>query len=199
MRKLIVPVILIIFLLVVGGWYAFSKQSGTELDVLVAPSGAALKLDGKGIKSGTLKVKPGKHQLSATKAGFAAQNKTINVGTQTQFVGIVLQPNTAATTNWYVDHPEEFSVVQTINNRNFDQTGAQLTSDNPILKKLPHIGPALSYRIDYGLPSEASKTGQPGIYIRFHTQQDKQAALQWIKDQGTDPNKLDLIYIQGNF
>jgi len=192
--------LLAVFVVVgVGLFFARTNQTGTTLDILVAPHGATLKLDNRGIKSGKTKVKAGTHIIMATMEGFAEQTKKVQIGTKNQFVGIILQPNSASTTDWYKNHPDDFSIVQTINNRSFDQTSSQLLESNPLLSKLPHIGPALSYRVDYGLPSDASKTGEPAIYIRFRTEQDKQAALQWIKSQGSDPNKLDIVYVQGNF
>jgi len=182
-----------------GLFFNRTNQNGTTLEILVAPRGASLKLDGKGIKSGKMRVKIGSHTIVAAMSGFAGQTKKVQVGTKGQFVGIILQPNSTSTSDWYKNHLDDFSIVQTINNRSFDQANSQLLESNPLLTKLPHIGPALSYRVDYGVPSDASKTGEPAIYIRFRTEQDKQAALQWIKSQGIDPNKLDIVYVQGNF
>lgn len=188
-----------VLILLLGLLFSHLRQTGTPLEILVAPHGARLTLDGKGIKSGKIKAKTGPHSLVAKMTGFATQTQKIQVGERSQFVGIILQPNSPGTADWYKNHPDDFAIVQTINNRSFDQTNSQLLEANPLLKKLPHIGPALTYRVDYGLPSDASKTGQPAIYIRFRTEADKQAALQWIKSQGLDPLKLDIVFVQGNF
>jgi len=195
---------LFVCLILIGGFLALAvltrsnSKDSAQIDLLVAPSDSKVKIDGKGVKSGMTKVTPGQHLVSVTRAGFISQQQNVTVADkETHFVGIILVSNSPGTADWYKTHDAD--LVQSINNRLFDQISKDLVKDNPLLKVLPHIGPALTYRIDYGVPSAASKTGEPAIYVRYRTELDKQSALQWIKDQGADTTKLDIVYIQGNF
>jgi len=176
-----------------------SNTSGNaKLDILVAPSGSQLKLDGKNIKSGIRSVAAGEHTVSVSKGGFAGQEEKIEaIKDQSVFVGIILKSNSPQTANWYKSN--DINLVQSINNQLYDQSSKKVVKSNPLATKLPYIGPGLNYRIDYGASTSGSKTNQVGIYIRYRTDQDKQAALDWIKSQGVDPSSLDIVYLQGNF
>lgn len=173
-----------------------SSQSPTLLSVLVAPAGATVKLDGKGIRAGDIKVAAGQHKLSAEKNGFASQTKDFTATAhQTTFAGLILAPSSAATANWYQNHPKDAELAQKVSNQLFDQAGKSAVSANPLLNKLPYIGAGEHFQIDFGVPSAASKTGQPAIYIRYDSEGAKADALAWIKSQGADASKLDIVYI----
>lgn len=175
-----------------------NSKNSSSIELVVAPSDSSMKIDGKEVKSGLIKLAPGRHLVSAQRTGFITQQEDITLANkESRFVGMVLVSNSPDTADWYKTHDAD--LVQSINNRLFDQTSKDVTKSNPLLKLLPHIGPALTYRIDYGVPSAASKTGEPAIYIRYRTELDKQSALKWIKDQEADPASLDIVYVPGDF
>lgn len=200
-RKFFITVLIASCLTLAFFVFAYSNQKGSpQLEILVAPEDSLIKLDGKETKTGIQSLTQGAHQISAYRSGFISQNKTIKLAEkQHMFVGIILQPNSPRTANWYKTHPGDSNISQTINNRSFDQTATQAEQLNSLLKKLPHIGSGLNYRIDYGVPTKQLTNGSTGIYIRYRTESDKQAALQWIREQGSNPNSLDVVYIKGNF
>jgi len=199
LKKVIILIVIVLAAAVAFSLYGLVKNHNSKLayiNILVAPSGSSLKLDGKGVKGGLHSVKAGSHNISASKNGFASQTKTVNLQLkQTKFVGIILQSNSAQTKNWYSAHPADNSLVQSINNQVYDQASKDGLAANPLLAKLPYIGAGIHFRIDYGVPAASSKTGLPAVYIRYDSDEAKQDALNWIKSQGSDPASMDIIYI----
>lgn len=202
-RKNIIVFTIILIILITTGILLISNGSGLNnsyIETLVTPVGSAVKIDGHGVTSGKHNLKPGNHVVTASKNGFVTQQQTIILkNNEARFAGFVLVSSSPNTVNWYKQHPTDQSLGESIASRNFDQTSKDATVANPLLKKLPYIGPGFSFRIDYGVPSSKTKINQTGIYVRYETELGKQAALQWIKNQNVDPSTLDIIYIQGSF
>lgn len=202
MRRLKIVGIIILLIALLGLVVILMRQKSNTayIDTLVAPSGSSVKVDGHGVVSGKHALKPGTHLVAAHKQGFIDQKQSVVVNkNETRFVGFVLVPNSASTTDWYKHHADDQQLSEAVASRNFDQANKDATLANPLLKKLPYIGPAFLFRIDYGVPSTTTKLGQTGIYIRYQTDLGKEAALAWIKNQGLDPSAMDIIYIQGEF
>ncbi len=191
---LVIPVIVVV---VVASIVLDRRNSQlAHLDILVAPASSMIKVDGRAVKAGTYNVKAGSHVVAVSRAGFTNQTKSLSVNAkQTQFVGIILQSNSDSTKNWYQNHPSDNNLAQSINNRSFDQAGENALTNNPLLAKLPYLGPGLHFRVDFGVPSADSKTNYPSIYIRYDSDAAKSAALTWIKNQGSDPNSMDIVYM----
>lgn len=166
-KRLSAPIALFaifVFALMVFGSRSTQKNTAT-VKLMVAPSGATVKLDGKGIKQGTLNVSFGQHNITASKSGFQAQTKSFTVQPkETRFVGIALTSNSASTADWYNKHPADAELSQEINNQNFGQGSNDALAANPLLRQLPHLD--FDFRIDYGVPlSSKDKSHALGIYI----------------------------------
>ena len=164
------------------------------IKLVVVPSGSTAKLDGEGVKAGTLKLKPGNHTVIVAKKGFTTQVQKFNLQTEeTRFVGIALISNSADTRDWYRDHPEDQRLLESISSQTFDQYSKEIAKKTPLVNDLPLIDRL--FRIDYGqsqqYPNDPSAIA---IYITYYSQEGKQQALDWIKFKGYDPTKLEIIY-----
>jgi hypothetical protein len=197
MRRLIIGLIILVVAipLIIFGLGASGGQGKTAtLDVQVAPSGASAQLNGKGIGSGKNKVKPGTYKLTASMKGFATDSVSVDIKKdETKIAGLVLKSNSPETATWYQDHPKDALLAEGITGRKSDQRSNQLVASNPLLAKLPFIGPGFSYRIDYGASQKGSS--QPAIYIRSQSEAAKNEALAWITNQGYNLSSMEIIYI----
>jgi hypothetical protein len=190
-------IVLMIFALFLGFLltYNFTKppklSSVGYIKTMVAPSGANIKLDGKGIKAGIFKVGVGKHQVNFSKNGFASQSKTIEVvNDQTVFAGVVLQPNSQKTANWYTDHLDDKNLAQGVTGAEVQAQDSNISQNYPILSQLPFISSWYGYRIDSG----SNKSGQPIIYVTATDSVARQNAITWINKSGYDPADLKVIF-----
>jgi hypothetical protein len=169
-----------------------SKNNAT-IDVLIAPSGSKVKLNGHGIRVGKIKVKSGEYTINAYKNGFTDGEVKVSVKVgETRFAGLILEPNDPSTKSWYDNHPEDASLADGIVGQRLGQDSADAVAENPLISKLPFLGPSLEYRIDYGISAEGKDN--PAIYIRAISPQARENAINWIKKQGFDPGKMEIIY-----
>ena len=171
-----------------------ANNNASFISLSVAPSSSSAKLDNKGVKSGKINVKPGKHTIIVSKKGFSTQINTVDLKTkETKYVGIALLPNSPETKNWYKEHPDDQLLLESISSNSFDQYTKNAVEKNPLIKDLPLID--RFYRVDYGQslqhPDDPSAMG---IYIKYYSQDGKQQALDWIKFKGYDPSQLEIIF-----
>lgn len=192
---LLVAVLIIVASVILVVYQSIANQRRTAiLDIVIAPKSALAKLNGKNVKPGIRKVVPGTYTLTVSKDGFATSSANASVGAkETKFLGVALIPNRDDTKSWYAMHPDDQLLLESITSRNSDQDAEVIFAENPIYKLLPVIGINESFRIDAGVSRQGND--KPALYVRSLSEQNKQAALQWIKDQGADPSKFEIIYI----
>lgn len=178
-----------IYTLMGRGW------GGSFITIEVAPTGADLKLDGRGTRAGKHQVRSGTHKISASKIGFAIQTKYVEVRDgESRYLGIVLIPNTKETEEWYKRNESDGRLAEQINGGISDQVSSDINAKYPLIKELPFMD--LEFRIDYGV-SKQHKDDPTAIafYIRHYTELAKKEALNWMKSKGYNPEKLEIIYI----
>ncbi len=198
-RRLLIVIGLAVILFI--GWQVFllvRHRGMGKLVVQSAPSDLRLVLGSKVVNNNaTLYVTPGTYSWTATRAHFGTRNGTITVkkGSGNQPLIVFLEPSDAAGTQYLKDHPEEARKIEGLVGARTEQVSQQAQDAQPLIKQLPFIGPAFEYRIDYGTtPANAKYKNQPGIYIGADSDQGKQDALDWIKAQGFDPNRMNIVY-----
>jgi len=168
------------------------RQFTAKLNIQVTPKSALVTVNGKKSHDGIVAVKPGSYTVVASKTGFTNSGKTIPVAAgQTQYIGLALTSNSSDTANWYSDQ----QLLEVITGKQFTENSQQSVQQVPLIQKLPYIGVAFEFRVDYGAP--LPNTSVPGIYITAPTEQGHQDALTWIKNQGYDPSTLHIQYTQG--
>ena len=73
------------------------------------------------------------------------------------------------------------------------QSASSQQENNPIIKYLPAV--TADWRVDYGNSSSSpDNTSAITVYITTYSDQDREAALNWIRSRGIDPASLDIVY-----
>jgi len=172
------------------------KRNISYIQTGVAPSGAMLKIDGKGIRTGTRKVLTGSYTITASKKGFATITKQVITKTnQTTYISLVLQPNTTSTKNWYLNHPADEKLAEAIGDHLADYEIKIANQQNPFLSQLPtSYGDGLGgfVNISQGIP--ITNGGQPAIYISAANPTIRQGVLQYINNRGYDTAEMVLVF-----
>jgi hypothetical protein len=195
-RLTIVGMIAVLAILITAGIIKIvvARPYTATINITVTPSVATITLNGQHASNGKNKVKPGNYTVTASYKGFTTVSKQVSAQKgQTATVGIILESNSPLTASWYQSHSKDQTTAEVIAGRDFDTKAAQQAKSQPIINLLPYIGPGFEYRIDYGLkPSDSSN---PVIYIQTDSDQGKQDALDWIKNQGFNPSTLNIQYV----
>lgn len=164
-----------------------------SLNIEVTPTDSIISTNGKNVKEGVTKVKPGEVEIIVRRDGFEEEIKKVNaIKNELTYVGIVLLPNSDSTLGWYNKHPEDLKKTEGISSKSFDESSKKAVRNLPFILKLPYLGPGLGYRIDYG--GGAGENSKPVIYIKAKTEEDRLDALNWIKNQGVNPDTLQIIF-----
>jgi hypothetical protein len=155
----------------------------------VAPSDAAVMIDGKVFAGNKLYLRPGSHQIVAHLNGFADGRESFNVTGSMTTVTVLLNPNSDIGYSYLAKHPDQ----ELIGGQNFKIASQNASNSTTLTKLLPYLGAGLEFRVDYGTPSQGSNS-KVGIYITGATKKAQQDAVSWIQGQGYDITKLDIIY-----
>ena len=184
---------LVLAFMLVLAYLAYYQSLSAKLDVSVSPHESKITINGRPRKIGDYRVKPGKYVVVFSMSGFATTSQTVNVSKgKTGYANAVLVPNSSSTNGWYLNHPKDESAAEGISSNNNDRQAQASVNNNPLITLLPYIGPDFEYRVDYG---NQLSNGLPIIYITGPTQQDQQLGLDWIKNAGFDPSKMNIQYI----
>ncbi len=195
MKKVLILISIIIFILIIG-FFIFENpfNNSSTLKILVTPTSSLIKLNNSTSSIGIHHLRPGNYTITVSHPGFKTQSKSFSIKkNNTKFIGIILQPNTAKTANFYQTNNYQEQMVEAISSNN-NLTGAiSSVSSEPIIKYLPYIGPNLQYKINYSVDPKNSKT--PYITITANNPQGRQDALSFIKSKGIDPTYLNIVFI----
>ena len=199
LKRFYFPILLI---LVVWISYAITAKSGAQqnsgyLQIEAVPiNGTSVKVDGKGVSVGTIRVSVGDHVIKVSKPGFGTKGRTVSTGTgQTVYVGIALQPNTPKTQNWYADHPDDQRLAEGLGSHQADYVNKTANQANPFLSQLPLIygdGQGGIVNISQGVPLQPG--GTPAVYVTAATPAIRQGVLTYMRSRGYDPADMDIVF-----
>jgi len=177
---------------------AHLQSQSAKISLTVSPTESHITINGKGVKAGDSRVQPGTYKVVVALSGFSTANQTVTVKkNQTATVELTLTSDSAKTANWYNTHPKDEQVAESISGYNTSVLAHQAVKNVPLIKELPFIGAGFEFRIDYGSQPGASASN-PTIYITAETTQAQQDAVLWIKSQGYNPAKLNIVYQIGS-
>lgn len=195
-KKLVLVAVCLALLLM--GFIGYISWHGTNLSaqlvLQVAPSDASIQLPDRPLHVGNIRLKPGAYQVTFSRPGFATVSKAVILRAhQVQHVGAALTSNSPSTADWYSTHPLDALLAEQITGRSFDSIGKTLDSTLSLVKLLPYG--QREFSIDYGSSRQSPQNPNAvALYVTYHTEEGKQAALDWISSQGYDPAKLEIIY-----
>ena len=171
-----------------------NKELSASIVLEVVPSGAKSTINGRGVREGTTKLKPGIAEVVITKKGFETARQTVVLKEgESKYLGFVLVSNSPSTADWYQKHPEDAKRAENLSSLNYDQVSADDVKETPFILKLPFISSDEQFRVDYG--QSETDSNQIVIYISANSQEARNAALEWIRSVGYDPSTLNIVYI----
>ncbi|MFZ2513428.1 MAG: hypothetical protein WAW63_03155 [Candidatus Saccharimonadales bacterium] len=193
-RKKLLLVFVLVFVLVAGiiarNIFLSSKYTAT-IEVEFTPLSATARVDGKRVRPGFIRTTPGKHTVSVSKDGFLSEKKTVVAPKgNAVYIGLILDPSSPATAQWYRDHPEDNQIGERISGRNTQVVADKALELEPFIKELPFIGPGFAYQIGVGV---ADTNGKPTIVIRAQSNEAIEDAKQWIRSMGYNPDSMKII------
>lgn len=173
-----------------------AKQRTATLTVEVVPGGSTVTVNGRGVRSGELKVKPGKYTVKASKKGFETYAEDFDLKkNDSKFFGAALVSNSPETANWYKDHPKDQQIAESVSTKLAEEGSSEALSNAPLIRALPLIGAGSTYRIDYGYDRKLTgKANMPIIYVSANTAEARQRALRWIRHQGVDISEYKIVF-----
>jgi len=192
-QKLLLVVAAVIVLL--GIFYLLRPRSTPDLNLVLVPSAAHAKLDGKNwISDGKAYVTPGHHTLTVSFNGFATQTTSFDiVKDKLKTVTVALGVSSDEGRDWLIAHPDEAKKLEQLTGSAFSNSTQQRVTKLPLIKELPYI--ERYFRIDYGKSKlHPDDDNAVAIYITTYGQPGVQQALDWIRSQGYNPNTLEIIY-----
>ncbi len=194
-KRIIIALIAILAVvgIAVGAYLLYRHTYSATINLYFAPQSADVKIGSGSGKFGDNFVKPGTYKVVISKKGFATYTEEVTVKAG-DIVGVdaALTSTSSETANWYQDHPDDYTIAQTIGDRKADNEHEKFVAGFPIVKVLPIVGLYNSYRVDYG-PSP-TVDGQFALFIRYQSEAAKQEALKAIKSKGYDADSYEVIY-----
>jgi hypothetical protein len=195
MNQRIINTLLIIAIVVLGGWaVAVLLQPQANIDVQVSPSAAHVTYDGAHPLGGTTRLTPGQHTIAAEFDGFAKVSQTVSVPNNGSVkLALVLQPNSSVGEQYLSDHPDEQADREALGGAEYTNSVQRLHAAYPILGLLPHSGRGFS--VDYGTSRQHPKDPNAiALYITVPTLGQEARALNWITYSGYNPADYEIIY-----
>ena len=167
-----------------------------KLNVLVAPAEANVLLDGSSIKSGERYVDIGPHKIKITMSGFKSYENIVNITQADEtYVGVILDPNSPNTKDWFEDHPDDQKLSEGINDQQVDSSSAEVTRKYPIFVRLPVVfGNGAGGLTKIGSEAALNNSGKPSIGIYASTPGQRQQALDWISNRNYTISDLDVVF-----
>ncbi|MFK4083097.1 PEGA domain-containing protein [Kribbella sp. NPDC020789] len=194
-RSLVIgAVVLGVVVVLVGGFLLF-RDKGATVTVTSIPNDLTLTVDGQPVNAnGELKVKSGTHKLTGERRGFQTYSTTFRVGGGDELqVKMYLYANSAEGREWARNNPEQERELEAEAGRQYDRTQQRLKEKYPILQRLPYIGPG--YEVNYTSSKSDPKNPEAiSVTVDTWTADGKEKALEWIREDGSDPAALDIVY-----
>lgn len=197
-RKLLFP----LFWLLIA-WFSYSITANTgspkpssSIKTEVTPVSSVITIDGHKVRTGKVVVQPGTHTVSASRNGFGAKSRSVNVKlNETVYVGIVLQPNSPDTSDWYNQHPSDQQLVDGIGSHQADYQNKAAIKAMPFFKQLPtQYGDGYGSLISVDPGSPVPPATLPAVYVTAPNPRDRQSVITYIKSRGYNPADMDMIF-----
>lgn len=186
-------------LLIVLTVLLIDARNSATLDIMVAPLSAELTIDGKKYENGKYSMEPGEVSYELAKEGFVTKSGVINLeeGKTVKLYTYLLPED--GSYEWYVEHPEDRMVLNTIGDAIANENSLQYVAKYPIINVLPIIYADYDddwnyteYRIDGGSFEECEK--EFCMKITDTTGGNEDAALEKIREAGFNSGDYEIIY-----
>lgn len=194
-KKIVLGVFVLVLLLIGFTVLNSSKHKGTtKIDIHVIPEDSQIKVDGV-VSDKVTYLNAGNHKFEAHKEGWADAIQTIEIKAEEKQrnVYLVPAPNSKEVSDWLNKNPKVQQQRETFGSINFEVNGTQVSKKYPLVVKLPYID--RYFRIDYGVGVKSKdQATSTAIYIRASSAENRQMALNWIRQQGFDPTDYEIVF-----
>ncbi|MGC4937080.1 PEGA domain-containing protein [Kribbella sp. DT2] len=188
-------VVVVILVVLIGGYLAFRGGAESKLTVKSIPNDLTLTIDGQPIAAnGEVKIKAGQHTLKGERDGFETYTQTVTAkGGDPLSVKMYLYANGPAGRSWVQNNPDQALEAEAEAGRKYDEIQRRLAAKYPVMRELPYVGPG--FKATYG--SSRSDPNNPeaiSLKIRTYAPEGRTKALEWIEGHGYDPATLDIVW-----
>jgi hypothetical protein len=153
-------------------------------------------LDGEEIDQGEHTLDEGSYEVTARFEGFENRTQTIVVkDNQESYVGLILNPNTEETNNWYVENPEENKIAEGVSSKSVDNDTETTLENTPLLQSLPIYygnGQGGLVKIESGVPLPGTDT--PAVYVTASSPDERKGVLTFLLSRGYDLSGTDFVF-----
>jgi hypothetical protein len=173
----------------------FQHQGKVALTVTVLPKDSTFLVDNKKTRAGKVYVAPGKHTLKATRPDFADVSKSIDTAkiNTKDTIYLMPKPNSENAFTYLETHPEVQQQREAAESVEVQRQQQQL-SKYPIISQLPYTAAGFEYVINYDAETDSNGDIKVTFNVKITSDDAKAEALQWFKDHGTDPSKLNITF-----
>lgn len=188
---------LLIFIAIIIIIATINMGQTKEIEILITPASATIKIDGKNYQNGTYKFKEGEHQVHLEKENFTSKDFTFNTSNTDKIYEYLEQ--TDGTYSWYLNHEEDALLLTQIGSFNASVRALEFTKSHNAISKLPLVYANYDehynyteYRVDGGKFSEC--VSDFCLKITDTTGGNLDAAKQKLKEQGINPDNYEIVY-----
>lgn len=207
-RRTILIILSVGAILGLFGWAVFSSlrhRGETMVKIIVVPEDSKITVDGAQSKSGTVYLKPGKHEIKASRQYFTDVTKNVDTKDLKSGQEIYLLPgiDSPEAIKWLNDHPEVQEMREAVGGAQAAANSETIAEKYPFITNLPYR--TLDFQVDYSITGEKydisfQVTLNPVAVIpgtpeyKQQVVEYKQLALEYLESQGVDTKKAKISF-----
>ena len=194
MKKIIAAIGITIGVLIIVA-VAINFPKTAKVDILVSPRSAKVTLNGKKYSSGIHRIEPGTYILEIKKDGFEDVQAEIDI--EKEDVKKIYYCLIAEKENYYEDNEVDAEICDRIEESNGLDHDSMVLSADPIQKLIPYH----SYEKKFFIDKENDSVTVLKITLLSCIEERrnglKENALEWLRENGIDPNNYTIEYKNG--
>lgn len=167
----------------------YPRQGKVAVDILSSPMSATISINDSPSSVGTTYLPTGTYTLKATEEGWESKEITITISEEVSEIALVLTP---ISTEAKEQAKKESLTREGLSSIAANVRGFTIRNTYPILNSLPYSDISGPYKLDYGFNQDDKKT--PYIIVSFSTPNGRHEAIQWLKENGTDLTRTEIIF-----
>lgn len=189
-RYIIIAIAVLILSIVAYNIYLAHSRSGKiAVKVTLLPGDAKITVNDKEIGGGTQYLDEGTYKVIVSKEGFKTSTETITITPDYNYIQTALTAESGDAKKWELSHTKDIKEFEADVATASQTSGEAFKTKYPITKLLPVN--ELVYKIGYTTtPDKSALT----LTIHAITPQQRQAALQQIRDWGYDPTDYKITF-----
>lgn len=170
---------------------AITRMGEIKVSINVLPKNAEITVNDKP-SSKTVYLTAGDYVFSASAEGWKTDTQKVNISKKDRVVYLLPDPESDAANKFLKDNPEVQLEREGWGGKLAALQSQKATERNPVLSFLPYTNESPPFTIDYGPSKE--RPGDIFLIISNSSPNGRQAALDWIRQQGQDPADMEIVF-----